>query len=99
MQYKTILGKTVELTKERKEHIFQRHPDVIPHFSKIKQVLLDPDQVRIDNQDPRVLLFYKYFSTISEGKYLAVVVKTDDRNFILTCYSTYRIKSGEEYEL
>ena len=98
MKYHTILDKTVELTDERKLHIFQRHADVIDHFAKIKQVLRSPDEIRIDTQDANVLLFYKHFGTIGNGKYLVVVVKVNTRNFILTCYTTHRIKSGELYE-
>lgn len=98
MRYQSVLRNTVELTSERKRHIAKRHPDVIIHFSKIKNILLTPDQIRIDNYDPSVLLFYKYFGKIDESKYLVVVVKTNKRNFILTFYSTRRIKTGEKYE-
>lgn len=98
MNYKTILGKTVQLTSERKLHIEERHPDVIIHLPKVKRVLISPDEIRIDTQDQQVLLFYKYFSTIDTGKYLVVIVKINERNFILTYYSTYRLKSGVKYE-
>jgi hypothetical protein len=99
MRYQSILGKTVELTSERKKHIIQHHPDVTTFLPKIKKVLLIPDQIRIDNYDPRVLLFYKYFDNIDKGKFLVVVFKINERNFILTFYSTHRIKSGEKYEI
>ncbi|MBI2327851.1 hypothetical protein HYU92_06040 [Candidatus Curtissbacteria bacterium] len=82
MKYKTILEKTVELTQERKRHIFERHPD----------------EIRIDKLDKNVLLFYRYFSKIGNGKYLVVAIKMNERNFILTFFSTYRIKTGEKYE-
>ena len=98
MLYKTILGIKVELTQERKRHIFLQHPDVIDHLSKTKQVLLGPDEIRIDNQEQKVLLFYKYFSNIGTGKYLVAVIKTNKRSFILTVYSTYRLKTGAKYE-
>ncbi len=98
MKYKTILGKIVELTDERIKHVKETHPDVIEHLPKIKNTLLIPDQVRIDNLDPKVLLFYKYFSKIGNGKYLVAVVKLNKRNFILTFYSTYRIRTGKKYE-
>ncbi len=98
MKYKTILGKIVELTKERIKHISETHPDVIEHLPKIKTALLKPDQIRTDNLDSKVLLFYKYFSKIGDGKYLVVVIKTNKRNFILTFFSTYRMKTGEKYE-
>lgn len=97
-KYKTILGKLVELTEERLKHIRQRHPDIIEHIPKIKQVLIKPDQIRVDNLDQKVLLFYKYFSKIGKGKHLVTVVKINERNFILSFFSTYRIKTGEKYE-
>lgn len=98
MKYKTVIDKSVELTAERLQHIHERHPDVIQYVPKIKSVLAKPDQIRIDNLNPKVLLFYKYFSKIGKGKYLVVPVKTNERNFILTFFSTYRMKTGEKYE-
>ena len=99
MVYKSIIGKKIELTEERKQHILIRHPDVASHFSKTPKVLSNPDEIRIDSEDQHVLLFYKYFSKIGSGKYLAVVVKINNRNFILTEYSTYRIKTGVKYDI
>ena len=99
VKYKSIIGKAVELTSERIRHISQGHPDIIGHLPKIKQVLLMPDEIRLDNQDSEVLLFYKFFSKIGDGKYLVIVVKANARNFVLTFFSTYRIKSGEKYEI
>ena len=98
MIYKSIIGKQIELTEERKKHILIRHPDVAVHFSKTSKVLLDPDEIRIDKEDKNVLLFYKHFSKIGSGKYLVVVVKVNNRNFLLTIYSTHRIKTGEKYD-
>ncbi len=76
-KYQSIIGKTVELTKERKGHILLRHPDVATHISKIPKILLEPDQIRVDNTDKFVLLFYRYFSRIDHGKYLTVAIKTN----------------------
>ena len=94
---KTSLGKTVELTSERKKHIFLFHPDLKPYFGRVRDVLLDPDEVRISKSDPKVLLFYKYFDNILGGKYIMVGVKTNGRWFILTSYLTNQILSGEKY--
>lgn len=96
--YKTVLGEKVELTPERKRHILERHPDISPYLDKISKVLLESDQIRVDKRDANVLLFYKYFSKIGKGKYLVIVIKINKRNFILTFYSTYKIKTGEKYE-
>ena len=99
MTYKSIIGKKIELTDERRQHILTRHPDVAIHFPKVSKTLLEPDEIRADKEDKNVLLFYKYFSKIGSGKYLVVVVKFNKRNFLLTLYSTYRIKTGEKYEI
>ncbi len=97
MKFKTSFGKTAELTSERKNHIFLFHSDLKPYFERFKEVLLEPDEVKISKSDPDVLLFYKYFDTIIGGKYIAVVVKRNRRWFILTGYFTNRILSGEKY--
>lgn len=94
--YDSSISKKVELTGERKTHIRQHHPDIVIHFTKIEEVLQKPDQIRVDKRDPNILLFYKHFGRIK--KYLVVVIKINQRNFILTFYSTYRIKTGEKYE-
>lgn len=64
MKFKTILGKSAELTSERKKHVFLFHPDLKPYFGKVEDVLLEPSEVRISQSDPKVLLFYKYFDNI-----------------------------------
>ncbi|KKR78110.1 MAG: hypothetical protein UU23_C0003G0008 [Candidatus Curtissbacteria bacterium GW2011_GWA1_40_9] len=99
MIYKSIIGKEIELTDERRQHIISRHPDVATHFTKASTTLVEPDEIRIDKEDKNVLLFYKYFSKIGSGKYLVVAVKFNKRNFLLTLYSTHRIRTGEKYEI
>ena len=99
MKYKSVLGKTVELTSERKKHILLYHPDLKPYFSKVKNVLLKPGEIRISKSDASVLLFYKYFVNIKLRKYIVVAVKINKRCFILTAYLSNRILSGEKYEI
>jgi len=96
MKFKSKIGKIIELIPERKNHIFEFHPDVKAHFAKVSKVLESPDQIRKSKYDPEVLLFYKYFANIKEGKYLTVVVKIDKRSFILTSYLTDKIITGEK---
>lgn len=97
-RFQTSISKIVELTRERQQHIFDYHPDIIPFFNKIPEVLKHPDQIRRSTYDKEVILFYKYYSDILGGKYLSVVVKINKRNFILTAYLTQIIKIGEKYE-
>ena len=98
MVYKSILGKGFVLTSERKQHVLIYHPDLKLYFSKLKEVFLKPDEVRISQSDPGVLLFYKHFAKIKQGKYIVGVVKIQGRFYILTAYLSNRILSGEKYE-
>ena len=95
MWYLSSIGKTFELTKERLSHIFEFHPDLKPFFDKLQETLIEPDEIRISNYDRDVLLFYKFYDNILNGKYFAVVVKINERNFILTAYLTDLIMTGE----
>lgn len=97
MKFKTVLDKTLELTKERKNYFLTKHPELKPYFAKIKSVLLEPNEIRRSKRNRKVLLFYKYFGTILKGKYIVVVAKLNKRNFILTGYVTDKIKIGEKY--
>lgn len=99
MKFKTVIGKTVELTLERKQHILEEHPELKDHFDKLEQVLLKPEEIRISRTDANVLLFYRYFVKIKSGIYITVVAKFNDRNFILTAHMTDKIKMGEKYEI
>lgn len=99
MKYKSILGKTVALTSERRNHIVSKHPELKNYIKKISQVLASPDDIKKSKIDGKALLFYKYFATIKGGKYINVTVKINERNFILTAYITDRIRAGEKYEI
>lgn len=98
MTFKTILNKTVELTEERKSYFLIKHPELKPHFIKIKIVLTKPDEIRISKRDKQALLFHKHFANILNGKYIVVVTKFNSRNFIITAHITDKIKIGEKYE-
>lgn len=97
MKYKSILGKDFELTTERKQHILIYHPDIKPYLPKLKKVFLEPEDIRVSKSDQSVLLFYKYFDNIMEGKYIVGVVKINDRSFVLTAYFSKRKLSGGKY--
>lgn len=99
MKYKTVIGRIVELTDERKQHIIQEHPELEDYLSKIKGVLIKPDEIRKSKTDHKVLLFYRFFAKIKSGLYITVVIKINQRNFILTTHMTDRIKMGEKYEI
>ena len=91
------LGNIV-LTAERKNHILTAHPELKSGLKKLSVVLSTPDEIRRSRFDKNVLLFYKFFANIKNGKYISVAIKTGNRNFILTAYITDRIRIGEKYE-
>lgn len=84
----------VELTDERLAHIRDYHPDVVPFVERVGEVLRAPDMLRESTQDPTVVVHYKHFADILGGKFLAVVVKRENRRFLLTAYLTRRVRTG-----
>lgn len=97
VKFKSILSKEIELTLERKQHILLYHPDLKPYLKFIKDVLMQPDDIRKSKSDQHVLLFYKFFANIKDGIYIMVAVKTNGRWFVLTSYLTRHMISGGSY--
>ncbi len=90
-----IFNNSIELTDERWAHIIREHPEVEFYKEKIQEVLSLPDYVKKSKRDAEVLLYYKHYGDIFDGKYLLVVAKKGLRSFVLTCYITDIIKIGE----
>lgn len=80
---------TVDLTTEREKHIVLFHPEVRSQRKHVPATLAEPEIIRRSHFDPKVRILYRM---VSQGKYLAVVVKTNQRNFILTAYLTHNIQ-------
>ncbi len=78
----------VDLTDEREQHIFTFHPEARKHKTHFAKTLAEPDAVRRSKHDPRVFILYRAVGKAS----LAIVVKTNQRNFILTAYLTDKIQ-------
>ena len=94
------LNGEVELTDEREEHIALTHPDLLPEYlPQVKQTLADPDQVRRSIRMSAARMFYRWFDTVRQGKYVVVVVVSEaapaERNWIITAYITRRLIHGE----
>jgi len=90
-----IFNSAIELTDERWSHIIREHPEIEPYKEKVREVLLSPDYIKKSKRDAEVLLYYKFYNNIFEGKYLLVAAKRGLRSFVLTCYITDIIKKGE----
>ena len=89
------MGKVVSLNEDRWRHVLE-HPEMKNQLGRIKETVVNPDEVRESVHDPSVLLFYKlYEETLVTEKYLIVVIKTLNREgFIVTAFFTDRVKKG-----
>ncbi len=95
MQFQDCFGRKIELTQERWQHIIKEHPELKKLKSDISEVLLDPDYVKRSKRDKEVEMFYKFKSDLYNGKFLLIVIKVNNRCFVLTAYITDTIKKGE----
>lgn len=80
----------VELTSERWNHIITFHPELRTYRKMLQKVLTDPAIVRNSRLDPTVKICY--FLVPKRNKHIAVVVKINTRNFVLTAYLTSKVK-------
>ena len=93
--YIDVLDEEVVLTALVRAVILTKHPEVADFIERIESVLQEPDVIRRSIRDERVVLYYRYEAEVFDGKWIVVVIKRIDRNFISTIYVTDRIKSGE----
>ena len=90
----------MNLTDERKKHIADNHPDLLPRYEEqIREALNNPDQIRISERFKNAHLFSKWFDNILGGKYIVAVVVSEewpeDRHWIITAYITRRLSGGK----
>jgi hypothetical protein len=93
------LGAEVQLTQEREAHTAERHPDLLPdHRDQIGTTLADPDQVRRSRRFGAAKLFSRWYSDLSGGKHVVVVVVSSgehSRHWIITAYIARKLVEGE----
>ena len=91
-EVKSKQGILVSTTRTYWDIITQiKHPTVKGKEKELKQVLGDPDEIRVSKKDKAVLLFYRRI----EKRFLCVVVRfLKIRGFIVTAYWTDKIKEG-----
>lgn len=82
----------VELTAERLSHILDFHLEIRSFLKYLPQTLSKPEIIGRSKSDPKVLIFYR---TVKPQKFLAIVIKTNFRNFILTAYLTDKIQHSK----
>lgn len=90
-----VFQSDVVLSNSVHDTILVKHPEVRDFMQHVGEALSEPDTVRRSIHDERVILYYRYYEEIFNGKYLVVVVKRIDRNFISTIYITDQIKAGD----
>jgi len=89
----------IELTKEREQHIYERHPELSAHLHNcLAETLADPDQVRRGSRFSNARLFSRNFENLWGQNILVVIVISQispPRHWIVTSYLTRRLSSGE----
>lgn len=86
-RFKSLFGE-VELTEERERHILEHHPEIRAYRKYFVATLIEPEFIRRSKYDAKTLIFYK----LLKKHYLAIVIKTNQRNFIITAYITSKTK-------
>jgi len=95
LEVSSKLGKVIRLDEDRWKHVLE-HPEMKNQIYRIKETLIDPDEVRETSRSSSVWLFYKFYphSPVSE-KYLLVIVEVlDGEGFIVTAFFTDKVKKG-----
>jgi len=90
------LGKVVSLDVNRWKHVLS-HPEMKNQRYRIKESLVNPDEIRESERSPQIWLFYKlYAKTPVTQKFMLVVVQVKDgEGFIVTAFFTDKIKKGD----
>ena len=83
----------VILTYERERHILEFHPDVRKYLQHFGSTLADPEMTVGSKHDPAAVICYQYFPL--RRRYLAIVVKTGSKPFIITAYVAKKSKGAK----
>jgi hypothetical protein len=91
-----FFSSNVELTNERRRHIEEHHPDLLPRYLDLLQLALaDPDEVRRSPGNPAVHQVSRWVAEIYGGKHVVVVVREDvGRCWVMTAYVARRLAQG-----
>ncbi len=90
-----LFKRIITLTEDRMKHILER-PEMISQMGKIDETLTSPELIKRSVSDKNVVIYYKHYQiTPVTSKYLAVVIKINKENLIISSYFTDSIKKGE----
>jgi hypothetical protein len=85
----------IRLTDERWNYIIHKRPIMKELRTEFEDTIKGPELVKSSVYDSEVVLYYRYFKELFDGKYIVATVKIDDDNFVVTGYITDRIKKGD----
>lgn len=89
------VGKTIRLDENRWDHALE-HPEMENQIIRVRETVVNPDEVKESAYDPSIWLFYKFYNdTPVTEKFLLVAVKIlNGEGFIVTAFFTDRVKRG-----
>ena len=91
-EVKTPLNVTIRITEEYWRYIVEiKHKIMANKEHLVKEILLEPDEIRRSLIDKSVFLYYKKFDRL----YCVVVKHLNNEGFIITAYPTDKVKEGE----
>ncbi len=93
MKFIDGFNRMIELSEERWKHIIETHPEIKGLLKEIEETLINPELIKKSVYNENMVLFYKHYKHIHEGKYMCIVVRLNEK-LIVTAYITDRIKSG-----
>jgi hypothetical protein len=94
MEFIDNFNRKIGLSGERWNHITDTHPEIKELRKELEGALANPELIKKSVYNENVVLFYRHYTHIYEGKYMCVVVRLDEKS-IVTAYITDRIKSGD----
>ncbi len=89
---KEKFNRLIRLTKERWQHIVERHPEIKKHLKKIQSTIQNPDLVVKNQYNQSERYYHKYFKSLKN--YLIVIIEYKE-NFIITAFISRKIKKGK----
>ena len=90
------LGRAVELTDEREQHIASRHTILLPgRMDYSAHTLCDPDVVILKINTDNNFVFGRWFLELDKYTLVAVIRDVNRRCWIVTAYVARRLPKGE----
>jgi hypothetical protein len=94
MEFIDYFNRRIELSDVRWEHIIETHPEIKELITELEGALIEPDLIKRSVYNEKVVLFYRHYKHIYEGKYMCVIVQLNEKS-IVTAYITDRINVGD----